>query len=95
MCIPDQNTRTDKKINSGNRQLIQAFIQWARDMIRGGREPTLVPFPAQDVTRLIQNYKSHKMFTVKSNKPLQMLLNQPNLKRACVGMIGTQHSSTF
>ena len=46
--------------------MIQAFIQWTRDMLRNGREPSLVPFPSQEVARLIRNYKSHKAYVDKS-----------------------------
>ena len=48
---------------------MKAFMQWARDMIRTGREPSLTPFPIQDVARLIRNYKSHKAYVEKS-KPI-------------------------
>ena len=54
------------RITPGNRQLMQAFMQWSRDMIRTGREPNLVPFPAHDVARLIRNYKNHKAYMEKS-----------------------------
>ena len=54
------------RINPGNRQMIQAFIQWTRDMLRTGREPSLIPFPSHDVARLIRNYKSHKAYVEKS-----------------------------
>ena len=54
------------RITPGNRQLIQAFMQWSRDMIRTGREPSFVPFPVQDVAALIRNYKSHKAYVEKS-----------------------------
>lgn len=49
------------RIAPGNRQKIQAFIQWSRDMVRTGRETSIVPFPIQDVANLIRNYKSHKV----------------------------------
>ena len=54
------------RINPGNRQNIQAFVQWSRDMVRTGREPSLIPFPIQDVATLIRNYKSHKAYVDKS-----------------------------
>ena len=54
------------RITPGNRQAIQAFMQWARDMVRTGREPSLVPFPVQDVATLIREYKSHKAYMEKS-----------------------------
>lgn len=54
------------RITPGNRQNIQAFIQWVRDMLRTGREPSLEPFPLQDVANLIRNYKSHKAYMDKS-----------------------------
>ena len=43
------------RITHGNRQNIQAFIQWSRDMVRTGREPSLVAFPVQNVATLIRN----------------------------------------
>ena len=33
---------------------IQAFIQWTRDEIRMGKDPTLSPFPVSDTPRLIK-----------------------------------------
>ena len=54
------------RITPGNRQNIQAFMQWVRDMLRTGREPSLEPFPLQDVASLIRNYKSHKAYMDKS-----------------------------
>lgn len=54
------------RITPGNRQNIQAFIQWSRDMVRTGREPSLTPFPVQSVADLIRHYKSHKAYVEKS-----------------------------
>ena len=67
------------RITPGNRQSIQAFMQWSRDMIRTGREPSLTPFPVQDVARLIRNYKSHKN-TKKNPKQSQRLPSPSNLR---------------
>ena len=53
-------------ITPGNRQMIQVFIQWTRDMLRTGREPSLVPFLSHDIARLIRSYKSHKAYVEKS-----------------------------
>ena len=54
------------RITPGNRQNIQAFIQWSRDMVRTGREPSLIPFPVQSVADLIRKYQSHKAYVEKS-----------------------------
>ncbi len=54
------------RISPGDRQRIHAFIQWSRDMIRTGREPSLVPFPVHNVANLIRSYKSHKAYMEKS-----------------------------
>ena len=54
------------RISPGDRQRIHAFIQWSRDMIRTGRELSLVPFPVHNVANLIRNYKSHKEYMEKS-----------------------------
>ena len=54
------------RINPGSRQKIQAFMQWSRDMIRTGKEPSLTPFSVQEVARLIRNYKSHRAYMDKS-----------------------------
>ena len=54
------------RITPGNSQMIQAFIQWTREILRTGREPSLVPLPYHEVARLIRNYKSHKAYVDKS-----------------------------
>ena len=54
------------RITPGNKQTIQAFMQWSRNMIRTGREPSLVAFPVREVASLIRSYKSHKAYVEKS-----------------------------
>ena len=59
-------TQGQMRITPGNRQNIQDFMQWSRDMLRTGRDPSLVPFLVQDVAILIRNYKSRKAYMEKS-----------------------------
>ena len=42
--------------------MIQIFIQWNRDMLRTGRDPSLITFPSHEIVRPIRNYKSHKTY---------------------------------
>lgn len=50
----------------GVKRNIKAFVQWTRDCIRQGDDPTTVPFPANDVATLMRRYKTHNVFISKS-----------------------------
>lgn len=50
------------RIRPGTRKNIKAFVQWTRDEIRLGRDPSLTPFPVAQVGELIRRYKTHEKF---------------------------------
>ena len=54
------------RVSPGVFQRIHAFIQWSRDMIRTGIDPSTLSFPVQNTAILITNYKSHQAFITKS-----------------------------
>ena len=54
------------RLNPGTKKRIKAFIQFGRDMIRCGIDPTTIAFPVWDTANLIRRYKSHEAFVTKS-----------------------------
>ena len=54
------------RITPGVIQRIQAFIQWTRDMIHVGLDPSLTEFPVENTALLITHYKTHKAFVEKT-----------------------------
>jgi hypothetical protein len=50
----------------GTKRTIRAFIQWARDERRLGRDPTTRAFPVADTPNLTRRYKTHAQFVKKS-----------------------------
>ena len=50
----------------GVKRNIKAFVQWARDCIRQGGDPTTLPFPVNNVVILMRRYKTHNIFISKS-----------------------------
>ena len=46
----------------GPHKNIKAFVQWTRDEIRLGRDPSNTPFPVHLVSNLIRRYKTHEKF---------------------------------
>ncbi len=75
----------------GNIQKIHAFIQWTRDMIRTGLEPSSMEFPVGNTAILIKFFKSHQAYMDKTKtisdaaKPTKFKENKK---------IGIQHSLT-
>ena len=59
-------TQGQIRTSPGIKQRIQAFIQWTRDKIRIGEDPSAEPFPVHRTSELIRNYKSHQAFIEKS-----------------------------
>lgn len=59
-------TQGQIRTSPGIKQRIQAFIQWTRDKIRNGEDPSAEPFPVHRTSELIRNYKSHQAFIEKS-----------------------------
>jgi hypothetical protein len=67
-------TYSDLTINQGQIRLlpgtkrnIKAMIQWARDEIRLGRDPSTRAFPVADTPNLIRRHKTHAQFVKKSS----------------------------
>ena len=54
------------RTSPGVKQRLQAFIQWTRDKVRNGEDPSAEPFPVELTSDLIRNYKSHQAFIEKS-----------------------------
>jgi hypothetical protein len=50
------------RIRPGTRKNIKAFVQWTRDELRLGRDPTDSPFPIELVGDLIRRYRTHEKF---------------------------------
>ncbi|KAI2502013.1 Reverse transcriptase (RNA-dependent DNA polymerase) [Fragilaria crotonensis] len=50
------------RIRPGIRKNIKAFVQWTRDELRLGRDPTESPFPIELVGDLIRRYRTHEKF---------------------------------
>ncbi|KAI2505808.1 hypothetical protein MHU86_8670 [Fragilaria crotonensis] len=50
------------RLNPGIRKNIKALVQWVRDEIRLGRDPTDTAFPIERVTDLIRRYHTHEKF---------------------------------
>ena len=48
-------TQSQIRTSPGIKQRIQAFIQWTRDKIRNGEDPSAEPFPVHRTTELIRN----------------------------------------
>ena len=48
------------RVRPGTRKNIKAFVQWTRDEIRLGRDPSATPFPIELVSDLIRRYKTHE-----------------------------------
>ena len=54
------------RVRPGTRKNIKAFVQWTRDELRLGRDPTNTPFPVENVSELIRRYKTHEKFLADS-----------------------------
>ena len=50
------------KLCPGIRKNIKAFVQWTRDELRLGQDPSATPFPVNQVSNLIRRYKTHEKF---------------------------------
>ena len=48
------------------RKNIKAFVQWTRDELRLGRDPSISPFPVDQVSDLIRRYKTHEKYQTDS-----------------------------
>ena len=54
------------RVRPGTRKNIKAFVQWTRDQLLLGRDPTTSPFPVELVGDLIRRYKTHEKFLTDS-----------------------------
>ena len=54
------------RVTPGVIQKIQAFIQWTRDMICIGLDPSLTEFPVHNIALQINCYNTHKAFVDKT-----------------------------
>jgi hypothetical protein len=50
------------RVRPGTRKNVKAFVQWARDELRLGRDPSIIPFPIERVGDLIRRYKTHEKY---------------------------------
>ena len=54
------------QVRVGVRKNIKAFVQWTRDQLRLGHEPSTIPFPIDRVSDLIRRYKTHEKYIADS-----------------------------
>ena len=54
------------RLNPGVHKNIKAFMQWARDELRLGRNPNSTAFPIARVTDLIRRYHTHEKYKTDS-----------------------------
>ena len=54
------------RLTPGTTRNIRAYIQWARDIIRVGEDPTNGGFNVADGRELVRKYKTHETFVTKS-----------------------------
>ena len=54
------------RLTPGTTRNIRAYIQWARDLIRVGEDPTNGVFDVNDARNLVRKYKTHETFVTKS-----------------------------
>lgn len=55
------------RLTPGVKKRIKAFIQWSRDMIRVGIEPSSLPFPHENAPALICRMKTHEAYVKKAS----------------------------
>lgn len=56
------NAQGQIRLLPGTKQRIKAFVQWSRDQIRMGRNPTMLAFPVAETGNLIRRYKTHAKY---------------------------------
>jgi hypothetical protein len=59
-------TRGQISLLPGMKRNLKAFVQWTRDEVRLGRNPTEIPFPVANASVLLRRYKTHEQFLKKS-----------------------------
>ena len=55
------------RLQPGIKKRIRAFIQWSRDMIRVGDDPTTIAFPVGETAELIKRMKDHAAYVKNSS----------------------------
>jgi hypothetical protein len=50
------------RVRPGTRKNIKAFVQWTRNELRLGRDPSHSVFPLDQVSDLIRRYKTHEKY---------------------------------
>ena len=53
------------RLDPGTKRNIRAFVQWVRDLLRVGENPSLTVFPVANATLYIRRYKTHEKFCQK------------------------------
>ena len=56
------------RLHPGTKRQIKAFVQWVKDQVRTGLNPSLTVFPIADTPALIRRHKSHLAFCEKSKR---------------------------
>ena len=56
------------RLRPGIKRKIRGFIQWAKDQLRTGGDPSSVEFPVDSTVELIRRHKSHVAFCEKSQR---------------------------
>ena len=56
------------RLMPGTKRQIRSFVQWAKDQLRTGQNPSETPFPVADTAVLIRRHKSHLAFCEKSKR---------------------------
>ena len=69
------------RLNPGVCYNIKAFVQWARDELQLGRDPSDTAFPIHQVTDLIRRYHTHEKYKTDS-KTLVEAAKPENVKEA-------------
>ena len=54
------------RVNPGIKRNVKAFIQWTRDQICTSEDPSAIPFPIDQVSKLLIRYNSHQSFCKKA-----------------------------
>ena len=63
-ALPVQNGQL--RLNPRQKKNIRAFLQWTKDEIRLGRDPSATPFPVGDANDLLKRAKAHKAYLDKA-----------------------------
>ena len=59
-------TQGQIRLSPGVKRNVRAFIQWVRDEVRLGRNPSHTAFPVANAAMLLRRYKTHEQFIKRS-----------------------------